>query len=139
MKYAIHLIDPVADQSGRYKTMRCGLTRNVNTDEFYTTTNPIEATCLKCKIFIRNPYRCLRKYGKVKVCESFFVLVLGDYGNRLDLVAVFNIPGEWEVVLALENKVHSVRIISASNMADLGEKLLKIYESEISSIKKQKL
>lgn len=133
MKPAIHLLDPVANQT-MYKTMRCGYMRNPEWVEF--TTNRAEVTCLKCKSYINNPYRVMRKYGRVKVVESFYVLLWADYGNKLDLVAVADVPGKWVVTMAFKNKIHTIEAIAANNMADLGFQLLKKYEREIINLKK---
>jgi hypothetical protein len=136
MKPAIHLLDPVsgtADKIYNYINARCGRVQQAAKME--VTTNPAEVTCIKCKNYMNNPYRVMRKYGRVKVLESFYVILWADYGNKLDLVAMAADPLTWRVKLGYKNQIHTMRSITANNMAHLGFQLLKIYEKEITELK----
>jgi hypothetical protein len=140
MKPAIHLLDPVtgtADKIYNYINARCGRVQQAAKME--VTTNPAEVTCIKCRNYMNNPYRVMRKYGRVKVLESFYVILWADYGNKLDLVAIADVPGTWVVTMALSNKIHTKRAIAANNMDNLGFQLLKIYEKEITELKSESL
>lgn len=133
MKQAIHLLDPVkgtADKQFQYITARCG--RFEQASKIIVTTNPAEVTCIKCKIYINNPWRVLRKYGRVKVVESFYALLWSDYGYSFDVVATADTPGNWIVTMSRKTEIHDVRRLEATNMADLGFKLVSIVENEIS-------
>ena len=137
MKQAIHLLDPVtgiADKQFQYITARCGRVKKAH--EIEVTNNPEEVTCIKCKIYINNPWRVLRKYGRVKVVESFYALLWADYGYPFDVVATIDTPGNWVVSIASKNEIHSVRTIAATSMADLGFHLVAIVEKEIKEFKK---
>lgn len=138
MKQAIHLLDPVtgtADKKFQYITARCGRVKQAH--EIEVTTNPEEVTCIKCKIYINNPWRVLRKYGRVKVVESFYALLWADYGYPFDVVATIDTPGNWVVSIAQKYEIHSVRTLTATNMADLGFQLVAIVEKEIKEFKKE--
>lgn len=137
MNHKTHLYDRVSPIGSNYATMICGATKHLTKDTYFATNHTGEVTCTKCKGFINNPYRSLRKYAKVKVLESFYVTAFGDYGNRLDMVASNELPGTWQVWFAFENKPHNGMRVAANNMADLGYKLLSIYETELKEIKNQ--
>lgn len=137
MKQAIHLLDPVtgiADKQFQYITARCGRVKKAH--EIEVTNNPAEVTCIKCRIYINNPWRVLRKYGRVKVVESFYAILWADYGYRFDVVATIDQPGNWVVSISLENKIHLTRTLTVANMADLGFQLVAIVEKEITEFKK---
>lgn len=137
MKQSIHLFDPVCGKKSgsMFVTMRCGMVRKP--EEIKSTTIAAEVTCIKCLNYINNPYRVLRKYGKVKVVESFFVVVWGDYGYKFDINAMIQVPGTWAVNIAYKNSLHLNLLIKANNMADLGFKLLDLYEQQIKELNKQ--
>lgn len=134
MKQAIHLIDPVNGYKlgSRFPIMRCGRTQNINSVKPEYTTQPAEVTCTNCRSYINNPWRILRKYGKVKVVESFYALLWSDYGYPFDVVATADTPGNWIVTISRKTEIHDVRRLEATNMADLGFKLVSIVENEIS-------
>jgi hypothetical protein len=132
MKPAIHLLDPVANQT-IYKTMRCGYMRNPEWVKY--TTNPAEVTCIKCKSYINNPWRVLRKYGQVKVVEDMFVMFWGQYGYKFDMAAVVETPGCWTICVSHNNDWHLNLMTKAGNMAQLGFKLVDILEKEIMQLK----
>ena len=135
-KQTIHLIDPVYDSrmNPGFVTTRCGLTQA--SEKTKTTHNPDEVTCIKCRSYINNPYRVLRKYGKVKVLESFFVILWAGYGYELDMVAYADTPGNWKIVAGRKSEPYMMRTITAFSMADLGFKLLAIIEKEIKDLTK---
>ncbi|HSW67279.1 MAG TPA: hypothetical protein VLH16_01725 [Bacteroidales bacterium] len=135
MKQSIHLLDPVANQVGRYKTMRCGRTSNLNTVEPIFSTNPDEVTCTSCLSYINNPWRVLRKYGHVKVVEDMFVMVWGQYGYKFDMCAMIDAPGCWNIVVSHNGRWHLNLMTKAGNMAQLGFKLVDIIEAEIVTMK----
>lgn len=132
MIQSIHLLDPVtgtADKQFQYITARCGRVKKAH--EIEVTTNPSEVTCIKCRIYINNPWRVLRKYGRVKVVESFYALLWADYGYPFDVVATIDTPLEWHVTISRKNEIHDVRRLQATTMADLGFLLVKLIENEI--------
>ena len=137
MKQAIHLLDPVkgtVDKGDQFITARCGRVARAN--KIVVTTTNDKVTCIKCRNYINNPWRILRKYGKVKVVESFYALLWADYGYPIDVVATIDTPGKWVVSLAMKNEIHSVRAIVATSMSDLGFQLVKIVEKEIIGLSK---
>lgn len=136
MKPVIHLLDPVEKQTAMHKTMRCGLTRNVKTDEFRHTDNPAEVTCIKCRSYMNNPWRVLRKYGHVKVVEDMFVMFWGQYGYKFDMCAVIDYPGTWNIVASHNGRWHINLTTQAENTTKLGFKLVDIIEKEIIELKK---
>jgi hypothetical protein len=83
-----------------------------------------------------NPWRVLRKYGKLNVLESFFVVLWADYGYPFDVIATIDTPLMWHVTISRKNEIHDVRRLEATNMADLGFQLVKIMEKEIAEFKK---
>ena len=113
----------------QFVTARCGLT--LTPEKIKTTHNRDEVTCRKCNSYSNNPYRALRKYGKVKVLESFFVILWAGYGYELDMVAYADTPGNWKIVAGRKNEPYMVRAITAFSMAELGFKLLAIIEKEM--------
>lgn len=133
MKQAIHLLDPVeglkfgADDP----VMRCGRRQNLNSVKPVYTVNPDEVTCSDCRSYINNPWRILRKYGKVKVVESFYAILWADNGYHFDLVAIIDQPGWWQVIVSEKQQVHLFRTLAATNMSDLGFLLVKLIENEI--------
>lgn len=135
IKQVIHFLDPIKQlennkfKGERHETMRCGYFGKEN--QFKSTSNPSEVTCTKCKSYINNPWRVLRKYAKVKVVESFFVMLWADDGYQFDVVATIDSPGLWMVLISNKNKIYSHRLIPAKNMTDLGFMLVKILEKEI--------
>ena len=137
MKQAVHLLDPVtgtADKQFQYITARCGRVKKAH--EIEVTNSAAEVTCIKCKSYINNPWRVLRKYGKVKVVESFYALLWADYGYPFDVVATIDTPLEWHVTISRKNEIHDVRRLQATTMADLGFQLVVIVEKEIREFKK---
>jgi hypothetical protein len=138
MKQSIHLLDPVNGKTfgEQFPVMRCGRTQIFNTATPLHTTDPAEVTCTSCRSYINNPWRVLRKYGKVKVLESFFVVLWADYGYPFDVVATIDTPLEWHVTISRKNEIHDVRRLEATSMADLGFKLVELLEKEIKELKK---
>ena len=136
MKQAIHLLDPVANQTGRHKTMRCGRTSNLNTVEPVFSAKPEEVTCTSCRSYMNNPWRVLRKYGYVKVVEDMFVMFWGQYGYKLDMCATMYSPGTWNIDVSLNGKWHIKLTTTAGNTTKLGFKLVDIIEKEISNLAK---
>lgn len=138
MKQSIHLLDPVNGHllGKQFPTMRCGRTQNFNSAQPLHTTKTTEVTCTNCQSYINNPWRVMRKYGRVKVVESFFVVLWADYGFKLDMVATIIEPGSWMVLLSYCKRIYSTRIVTTGNMANLGFQLLAIYEKEIIEIEK---
>lgn len=138
MKQAVHLLDPVNGKTfvAQYPVMRCGRTQNFNTVTPLHTTNPAKVTCTSCRSYINNPWRVLRKYGKVKVVESFYALLWADYGYPFDVVAMAYDPLIWQVSVSRKNEIHDVRRITVTSMADLGFQLVAIVEKEIKEFKK---
>jgi hypothetical protein len=136
MKQSIHLIDPVNGHSmmPEFIKLRCG--RVINPLDVITTTSNDLVTCIKCRSYINNPWRVLRKYGKVKVLESFFVVLWADYGYPFDVVATIDTPLEWHVTISRKDEIHDVRRVEATSMADLGFQLVAIVEKEIKEFKK---
>lgn len=131
MKQAIHLLDPVIGNRSNH-TMRCGRSQNLNSvEEPKYTRNPDEVTCTKCRSYINNPWRVLRKYGHVKVVESFYAILWADYGYKLDAVVTADTPGNWVMSISLKNEIHLVRKLTATNMTDLGYQIVRIVEDEI--------
>lgn len=137
MKPAIHLLDPVsgtADKRYKYINARCG--RMQQADKIEVTTTTKEVTCVKCKSYIKNPWRVMRKYGQVKVIQDMFVMFWGQYGYKFDLCAVIEAPGTWTICVAHNNGWHVNLTTKAGNMTELGFKLVDILEKEIINLKK---
>jgi hypothetical protein len=134
MKPAIHLLDPVANQS-TYKTMRCGRTQNINTVTPLFVRNPAEVTCTSCLNYINNPWRVMRKYGHVKVVEDFVVMFWGDYGYKFDISAMTDVPGTWNIIVSYRGQLHLDLTTQAGNTTQLGFKLVDILEKEILILK----
>ena len=136
MKQAVHLLDPVSwrKRLPEYITTRCGYI--TDPEKIKTTANPEKVTCIKCKSYINNPWRVLRKYGKVKVVEDFFVMFWGDYGYRFDMAAMTDVPGTWNIIVSYRGQLHLNLTTCAGNMAQLGFKLVDIIEKEIIGIAK---
>jgi hypothetical protein len=133
MKPAIHLIDPVrgtADKQYQFISARCG--RFERASKIVVTTNPAEVTCIKCKNYIQNPWRVLRKYGHVKVVEDMFVMFWGQYGYKFDMCAVIETPGTWTICVAHNNGWHVNLTTTAGNMADLGLNLSIYWRKKLS-------
>ena len=131
MTQAIHLLDPVANQTGRHKTMRCGRTSSLNTCEFIYSINPEDVTCTSCRSYMNNPWRVLRKYGHVKVVEDMFVMFWGQYGHKFDMCAMIDKPGCWNIVVSHNSRWHVNLMTQAGNTAKLGFKLVDVIEKEI--------
>lgn len=137
MKQAIHLLDPVTgtkDKRYHYINARCGRVQQASKIE--VTTDPAEVTCTKCKSYINNPWRVLRKYGQVKVVEDMFVMFWGQYGYKFDITAVIEAPGCWIIAVSYQGRWHVNMMTKAGNMAQLGFKLVDIIEKEITELKK---
>jgi len=135
MTQSIHLLDPVNGKKpeSQYLNMRCGYMKRP-VDVFHTS-NTAEVTCIKCKGYINNPWRVLRKYGQVKVVEDMFVMFWGQYGYRFDMCAVIEHPGCWTIVVSHNGRWHLNLMTKAGNMAQLGFKLVDIIEKEIINLK----
>jgi len=137
MNRVIHLKDPVNGNRmmPQYVLARCGLSDKPGIIK--TTPYSECVTCIKCKSYINNPWRVLRKYGKVKMVESFYALLWADYGYPFDVVATIDTPLEWHVTISRKNEIHDVRRLAAVSMADLGFQLVAIVEKEIKEFKKE--
>jgi hypothetical protein len=133
MKQAIHLLDPVKGHQlgAQFPTMRCGRTQNFNSAKPLHTTNPAEVTCTSCHSYINNPWRVMRKYGKVKVLENNFAIIWGDYGYKIDMVAVISFGPLWQIRMSYKNQSLIDRYVEAGDMAELGFKMLEIIEEMI--------
>ena len=136
MNKQIHLLDPVRgmEKYSSYIFTRCGYQTPVFKPEI--TSNPEEVTCEKCKSYINNPWRVLRKYGYVKVVEDMFVMLWGQYGYKFDMCAMIDAPGCWNIVVSHNGRWHLKLMAKAGNMAQLGFKLVDIIEKEIINLKK---
>ena len=95
-----------------------------------------EVTCIKCKNYIANPWRVLRKYGYVKVVEDMFVMFWGQYGYKFDMCAMIDKPGCWNIVVSHNGHWHLNLMTKAGNMAQLGFNMVDIIEKEIMNLKK---
>lgn len=135
MKQSIHLLDPIADPAGKYYTMRCGYSRKTDIDNYKTTTNTAEVTCIKCKNYINNPWRVLRKYGHVRVLEDFYVMFWGDYGHKFNMSAMTELPGTWNIIVSYRGQLHLNLTTKCGNTKQLGFKLVDIIEKEITQLK----
>jgi len=139
MTQSIHLIEPVNGKKpeSQYLNMRCGYMKRP-VDVFHTS-NTAEVTCIKCKSYINNPWRVLRKYGQVKVVEDMFVMLWGQYGYQFDISAMTDVPGTWNIVVSYRGKLHLNLTTQAGNTAQLGFKLVDIIEKEIRLLQQQQL
>jgi hypothetical protein len=137
MKKSIHLLDPVRDAAkySSYLFTRCGYQTMVFKPE--VTNNTEDVTCTKCKSYINNPWRVLRKYGYVKVVEDMFVMVWGQYGYKFDMCAMIDAPGCWNIVVSHNGRWHLNLMTKAGNTTQLGFKLVDIIEKEIVNLKKE--
>lgn len=128
-----HLLDPVAGNKMKplFAISRCGKVMKPGTIKTTTYTNDV--TCKKCLGYINNPYRALRKYGKVKVLENHFIMLWGGYGHELDIVVYVEKPTDWKIVIARKGEPYMMLTITAFNMADLGFKVLGVLEKEMSA------
>lgn len=129
-KQSIHLIHLVHNkrENPQLITTRCGTTQT--SEKIKTTYDQNEVTCRKCLRYVNNPYQVLRKYGKVKVLKSFFVVLLAGHGYEFDMVACADTPGKWIIIAGRKGEPYLIRNITVFSMADLGFKLLAIIEKE---------
>ena len=87
MKQSIHLFNPVIGTKGNnYIEFRCGRRVHKLKEKYLLTQNPEEVTCVKCKSYINNPLRVLRRYGRITVIEGFAIVLNHDFGYTYDLV-----------------------------------------------------
>ena len=131
MKPAIHLLDPVKGirEGSSFVTARCGMVRR--TGDIITTTKTDEVTCIKCKGFINNPWRLLRRYGKVKVLENYYVSLWSDYGFRIDILAYHQLGDTWKILMGNRAGITSETDIEAKTIIEVGFKMVDMIETEI--------
>ena len=135
MNYATHLLNPIQAWGPRYIDARCGRRVHAQKEKIVTTTNPDEVTCTKCKNFIDNPVRILRKYGNVRVFGVTGIILFASNGFKIDLMMyksnqisgfrTYTIHGETKSANSFE------KTIAAGTIKEAMNKLIKFYETEL--------
>lgn len=94
MTQAIHYFIPAIGEKGsNYIEFRCGRRVHRLKEKYLLTQNTEEVTCIKCKSYINNPLRVLRRYGRITAIEGFAFVLAHDFGYKYDIVVTINSPG----------------------------------------------
>lgn len=98
MTQAIHYFIPAIGEKGsNYIEFRCGRRVHRLKEKYLLTQNPEEVTCIKCRSYINNPLRVLRRYGRITVIEGFVLVLNHDFGYKYDIVVSIDRPGVFNV------------------------------------------
>jgi hypothetical protein len=94
MKQAIHYFIPAIGEKGsNFIEFRCGRRVHKLSERYLLTQSTEEVTCIKCKSYINNPLRVLRRYGRITVIEGFVLVLAHDFGYKYDIVVTPISPG----------------------------------------------
>ncbi len=126
-RYVIHMKHPV-QRMAPWITMRCGRLVNKNKDIFNITTNPEEVTCVACRGFIENPFRSLRRYGRLTIINDFSITLTHAFGYNWDIVAVKNTPLTWSIFIGIDNTLENLYSRKAENTRNAAFQILEIIE-----------
>lgn len=127
--YVVHLLHPAQHQGG-FVSLLCG--RQVHKNNPYNATkNPRKVTCIKCQAFIENPFRSLRRYGRLTIIEPFGFTLTGAFGFKYDIMACSKQPGHWNIYVGQKGKSEQYYSRFAPNTRQLAFHLLDIIEKEL--------
>ena len=133
MKRPIHLRGPVNGEKfgPENPVMRCGRSQNLNSKKPVFTKNPNEVTCTSCRSYINNPWQVLRKYGRVKVLEGYYVSLWNEYGYGVDMLAYQRQDKTWKILMGSNGKITLETEVEAESMGDVGFRMVEIIETKL--------
>ena len=129
-RHAVHLKHPVQKMLP-YITMRCGRMIHETKDTYNLASDPGQVTCTKCRGFIENPFRSLRRYGRLTIINDFSIVLSHDFGYKWDIVAVKFSPQDWNIFIGKDKKLDNHYHRSAENMNTAAFNILEIIEKNL--------
>jgi hypothetical protein len=128
MKQAIHYYIPEIGKKGiNYVQFRCGRTVHVLKEKYLLTKDPEKVTCIKCKNYINNPLRVLRRYGRITVIEGFSLVLAHDFGHKYDISVTQISPGVY-ILFAGYNSSLDFTVRLEGDFSTIPEKVRYWYE-----------
>jgi hypothetical protein len=128
MKESIHLFNPaIGDMGSNYLEFRCGRRVHKLKEKYLLTQNTEEVTCIKCKSYINNPLRALRRYGRITVIEGFAFVLNRDFGYKYDIVVTQFSPGAYTLFVGY-NSSPDFTVWMEGDFSTIPAKVLHYYE-----------
>ena len=131
MTPSIHLFNPaIGDMGSNYLEFRCGRRVHRTKEKYLVTQNTEEVTCIKCKSYINNPLRILRRYGRITVIEGFSIVLNHDFGYKYDLVLTVADLSDF-VLNVGQNSVFINQEFFRGDFSEMASKLAAYYEKNL--------
>jgi hypothetical protein len=131
MTQAIHLFNPATGNKGNnYIEFRCGRRVHKLKEKFLITQDTKEVTCIKCKNYVDNPLRILRRYGRITAIEDFAIVLNHDFGYKYDIVVSLENPGQWIIYCGINNKLAIISKL-VGDFSTIPSKLAEWYEKNL--------
>lgn len=131
MNYVTHFPNP-EQQAGNYIQFYCGLHRHISKDKYIVSKNPEDITCIKCKKYLNNPFRALRKYGAIKVYGDQALTLNGTLGNHIDITAMKQPDSAlWSIIAKIGDEIIWKANYITFNIKELAFMILSKLETEL--------
>jgi hypothetical protein len=131
MTQAIHYYIPaIGNKGNNYIEFRCGRTVHQLKEKYLLTQDQEKVTCIKCKSYINNPLRVLRRYGRITVIEGFSIVLNHDFGYKHDLILMFIKPGVFNLCVGINSTLIYI-IEFQGDFCTMPGRLVRFYEANL--------